>query len=103
MSHGSRSHRAAGSIGATDAARVWKGKNMPGQMGNVKVTTQGLEIIEVDKENNLLLVKGAVPGSDGNYLVINKSRKKKKREIKEVAEKKMVNPLKQSKKSMKKK
>lgn len=104
MSHGSRSHRAVGSMGATDGARIWKGKSMPGHMGNEKVTTQGLEVIEVDKENNLLLVKGALPGPKGNYLVINKSRKKKKREIKEeVVEKKMVNPLKQSKKSMKKK
>ena len=63
MAHGSKYHRHAGSNGsATTPGRVFKGKNMPGHMGAKKVTVQNLEIVQVDVENNLLLVKGAVPG-----------------------------------------
>ena len=63
MAHGSKFHRHAGSNGSSsDPSRVFKGKKMPGQMGNKKVTVQNLEIVRVDVENNLLLVKGAVPG-----------------------------------------
>ena len=63
MAHGSKFHRHAGSNGSSsDPSRVFKGKKMPGQMGNKKVTDQNLEIVRVDAENNLLLVKGAVPG-----------------------------------------
>jgi len=63
MTHGSKYHRHAGSNGAaSDPSRVFKGKKMPGQMGHVQVTVQNLEIVRVDTENNLLLVKGAVPG-----------------------------------------
>ena len=63
MAHGSKYHRHAGSNGAcSDPSRVFKGKKMPGQMGHVRVTVQNLEIVRVDAENNLLLVKGAVPG-----------------------------------------
>ena len=63
MAHGSKFHRHAGSNGSSsDPSRVFKGKKMPGQMGNKKVTVQNLEIVRVDAENNLLLVKGAVPG-----------------------------------------
>ena len=63
MKHGSKYHRHAGSNGpATTPGRVFKGKHMPGQMGNVKVTVQNLEVVRVDAEKNLLLVKGAVPG-----------------------------------------
>ena len=63
MAHGSKVHRHAGSNGSSsDPSRVFKGKKMPGQMGNKKVTVQNLEIVRVDAENNLLLVKGAVPG-----------------------------------------
>ena len=63
MTHGSKYHRHAGSNGAcSDPSKVFKGKGMPGQMGHVKVTVQNLEIVRVDAENNLLLVKGAVPG-----------------------------------------
>ena len=63
MAHGSKFHRHAGSNGSSpDPSRVVKGKKMPGQMGNKKVTVQNLEIVRVDVENNLLLVKGAVPG-----------------------------------------
>ena len=74
-------------------------------MGSSKVTAQHIEVVGVDKENNLLLVKGAVPGSDGNYLVIKKALKKTKKEPKPadaMEEKKQVNPLKKSKKSVKK-
>ncbi|MGN0483805.1 MAG: 50S ribosomal protein L3 [Lachnospiraceae bacterium] len=63
MAHGSKFHRHQGSNGSCSTpSRVFKGKGMPGQMGHVKVTTQNLEIVRVDAENNLLLVKGAVPG-----------------------------------------
>jgi len=63
MAHGSKFHRHQGSNGAcSDPSRVFKGKGMPGQMGNKKITIQNLEIVKVDAENNLLLVKGAVPG-----------------------------------------
>ena len=63
MAHGSKYHRHAGSNGAaSDPSKVFKGKKMPGQMGHVKVTVQNLEVVRVDAENNLLLVKGAVPG-----------------------------------------
>lgn len=63
MSHGSRFHRGPGSIGSVDAARVFKGTKLPGQMGAEQVTIQNLEIVNVDVENNLLLIKGNVPGS----------------------------------------
>lgn len=71
-SHGnSRSHNVPGSIGmAQDPGRVFPGKRMPGHLGNVKVTTQNLEIVRVDAERNLLLIKGAVPGSKGGDVVV---------------------------------
>lgn len=63
MAHGSKYHRHAGSNGpATTPGRVFKGKHMPGQTGHKKVTIQNLEVVRVDVENNLLLIKGAVPG-----------------------------------------
>ncbi len=63
MKHGSKFHRHQGSNGAcSDPSRVFKGKGMPGQMGNKKVTIQNLEVVRVDAENNVILVKGAVPG-----------------------------------------
>ncbi len=63
MAHGSKFHRHQGSNGACSSpSRVYKGKGMPGQMGNKKITIQNLEVVRVDAENNLLLVKGAVPG-----------------------------------------
>ena len=63
MAHGSKVHRHAGSNGAaSDPSKVFKGKKMPGQMGNKKITIQNLEVVRVDAENNILLVKGAVPG-----------------------------------------
>jgi len=64
MAHGSKYHRHAGSNGACSSpSKVFKGKRMPGHMGGKKVTTQNLEIVRVDAEKNLLLVKGAVPGA----------------------------------------
>ena len=63
MAHGSKYHRHAGSNGsATTPGRVFKGKHMPGHMGAVRVTVQNLEVVSVDAEKNLILVKGAVPG-----------------------------------------
>ncbi len=75
--HGSTSHRRVGSIGASsDPSRVFKGHHLPGHMGNEKKTVQNLEVIRVDLENNLLLVKGAVPGPRNGYLIIRKAKKK---------------------------
>ena len=76
MAHGSKYHRHAGSNGsASDPSRVFKGKHMPGQMGNVQVTVQNLEIVSVDAENNLLLVKGSVPGPKKALVTIRESVK----------------------------
>ena len=70
--HGnSLSHRAPGSIGQCQTpGRVFKGKKMAGQMGNVNVTVQGLEVVRVDAERNLLLIKGAVPGAPGGDVIV---------------------------------
>jgi large subunit ribosomal protein L3 len=75
-SHGSRFHRAPGSIGASATpSRVFKNKKMPGQMGNEKVTIQGLQIVRVDSAENLLLIKGAIPGHKNNIVIIKQSIK----------------------------
>jgi large subunit ribosomal protein L3 len=75
--HGSTSHRRVGSMGSTTTpGRVWKGHHLPGHMGNVRVTLQNLEVVKADLENNLLLVKGAVPGHKNSYLMIRKAKKK---------------------------
>lgn len=78
-SHGnSRSHNVPGSIGmAQDPGRVFPGKRMPGHLGAVKTTVQNLEIVRVDAERNLLLIKGAVPGSKGGDVVVRPSVKVK--------------------------
>ena len=72
MTHGnSLSHRAPGSIGQNQTpGRVFKGKKMAGQLGNKQVTTQSLEVVRVDVENSLILVKGAVPGATGNDVIV---------------------------------
>ena len=71
MTHGSKYHRGVGSMGAaSDPSRVMKGKHMSGQYGNEKVTIQNLEIVRVDVERNMLLIKGAVPGKRGSLLFI---------------------------------
>jgi large subunit ribosomal protein L3 len=73
MSHGSMSHRAPGSIGASAyPSRVVKGKKMPGHMGNARVTVKNLEVIDVRPEENLLLVRGSVPGPRRGLLFIQK-------------------------------
>ena len=76
MAHGSKYHRHAGSNGAcSDPSKVFKGKQMPGQMGNVQVTIQNLEIVRVDAENNVILVKGAVPGPKKSMVVLKEAVK----------------------------
>ena len=61
--HGSKSHRVIGSLGqCSDPSRIFKGKRMPGHLGNTRVTVQNLEVVKVDIENNLIVIKGAVPG-----------------------------------------
>jgi len=77
MAHGSKFHRHQGSNGtSSDPSRVYKGKGMPGQMGNKKVTVQNLQIVRVDAENGLLLVKGAVPGPKKALVTIKEAVKK---------------------------
>ena len=76
MAHGSKYHRHAGSNGSCSTpSRVFKGKKMPGHMGGKKVTTQNLEVVRVDAEKNLLLVKGALPGHKKYLLTIKESVK----------------------------
>lgn len=77
MTHGSMSHRRTGSVGASsDPSRIFKGKTMAGHMGYDNVTVQNLKVMKVDLANNLLVVKGAVPGHKNSLLVIRKSIKK---------------------------
>ncbi len=79
MAHGSKFHRHQGSNGsATTPGSVFKGKGMPGHMGNVKVTIQNLEIVRVDAENSLILVKGAVPGPKKSLVTIKETVKARK-------------------------
>lgn len=78
--HGSMSHRAPGSIGASSfPSRVWPGQRMAGQMGNARVTARNLRVVKVDPEEHLLMVKGAVPGANGSYVLIRRSKKTAKR------------------------
>jgi len=77
-SHGSHMHRRTGSIGmCTLPGRVFKGKKMPGHMGSVNVTTQNMKVVQVRAEENLILLKGAVPGANGSTLVLREALKKK--------------------------
>jgi len=98
--HGSMHHRRVGSIGSSsDPSRVYKGQHMPGHMGMDTVTVQSLRVMRVDADQNLILVKGAVPGHKNGVVVINKS---KKRAFCSLEEKKATaavkrNPMKQSK------
>jgi large subunit ribosomal protein L3 len=74
-SHGSMFHRAPGSIGGSSfPSRVWPGQHMPGHMGHERVTVKNLEVVKVDAEENLLLVRGAVPGPNGGYVMIRRVR-----------------------------
>ena len=76
MAHGSKYHRHAGSNGAcSDPSKVFKGKKMPGHMGSKRVTFQNLEVVKVDAENNLILVKGAVPGPKKSLVTIKETVK----------------------------
>lgn len=75
MSHGSKSHRLPGSIGAgTTPGRVFKGLNMAGKMGNEQVTVQNLRVVRVIPEKNVVLIKGAVPGVEGGILTLRPTR-----------------------------
>lgn len=92
-SHGSTSRRRVGSIGSSsDPSRVFKGHHLPGHMGMDKVTVKNLKVVKIEVENNLILVKGAVPGHKNALVMINLSRKKKvaepehKLEVKKEAE-----------------
>ena len=72
-------HRAVGSIqSGARLGRVTKGHHMPGHMGADRVTVQNLEVLKVDKENNLIVVKGSVPGHENNYLMIREAKKRPK-------------------------
>lgn len=74
MAHGSKFHRSMGSIGAgTTPARVYKNAKMPGNMGNENVTVKKLTVVKVDSENNLILIKGSVPGPEGKLVTIKPS------------------------------
>jgi len=76
MTHGSKFHRHQGSNGAaSDPSKVFKGKGMPGHMGSKRITVQNLEVVRVDVENNLLLVKGAVPGPKKSLVTIKETVK----------------------------
>lgn len=78
MSHGSKFHRHQGSNGSSsDPSHVFKGKGMPGHMGAKKVTTQNLEIVRVDADKNLILVKGSMPGSKKALITLKETVKKK--------------------------
>ena len=75
MTHGSHNHRRPASAGAKGPARVYKGKFSPGRLGGERVTVQNLEIVKVDTERNLLLIKGAVPGAKESFLMIKNAGK----------------------------
>jgi large subunit ribosomal protein L3 len=76
--HGSMHHRAPGGIGGSSfPSRVWRGQHFPGHMGNQKVTAKNLKVVKVDTDENLLLVRGSVPGPSGQYIFIRKAKSAK--------------------------
>lgn len=77
MAHGSKYHRRTGSLGAKGPARVFKGRELPGRMGGERVTIQNLEVVRVDADKNLILIKGAVPGANKSLLILKPSVKAK--------------------------
>ncbi|MBI2956829.1 MAG: 50S ribosomal protein L3 [Acidobacteria bacterium] len=78
--HGSMFHRAPGSIGGSSyPSRVWPGQRMAGQMGNERVTARNLRVVQVDAEEHLLLVRGAVPGATGGYVLIRRAKRASRR------------------------
>ncbi len=81
MAHGSKSHREPGSMGprmSGGGGKVFKGKKLPGRMGNHKVTVQRLTVVRVDAERNLILIKGGIPGPKGSFMMIKNTVKPKK-------------------------
>lgn len=76
MAHGSRYHRGPGSMGSIQANRVPKGKNLPGHMGHETVTLQNLQVVRVDTERNVLLIKGSIPGPKNSFVNIRSAVKK---------------------------
>ncbi|AJQ29220.1 MULTISPECIES: 50S ribosomal protein L3 [Pelosinus] len=81
MAHGSKSHREPGSMGprmSGGGGKVFKGKKLPGRMGNQKVTVQRLTVVRVDAERNLILIKGGIPGPKGSFMMIKNTVKPKK-------------------------
>ena len=77
MAHGSKYHRRSGSLGAKGPARVFKGRELPGRMGGERVTVQNLEVVRVDMDKNLILIKGALPGANKSLLILKPSVKAK--------------------------
>ena len=78
-SHGSMFHRAPGGIGGSSfPSRVWKNQHFPGHMGNEKLTAKNLKVVKVDSDENLLLVRGSVPGPSGAYIFIRRAKNAKK-------------------------
>ena len=75
MSHGSRYHRRPGSMGPVAPNRVFKNKKLPGQMGGTQITIQNLEVVQIDSERNLILIKGNVPGPKKSLIQIKKALK----------------------------
>ena len=77
MTHGSMMHRRTGGVGAcATPSRVWKGQKMPGRMGNERRTVQNLRVVQVRKDDHVILVSGPVPGARGSYVVIRPAKKK---------------------------
>lgn len=81
MGHGSGYHRGTGSMGAINAARIFAGKKMPGRMGGVTKTVQNLEFVKYDQENNVILIKGNVPGAKNSFVIVTNAVKAKKPEL----------------------
>ncbi|MGI6392911.1 MAG: 50S ribosomal protein L3 [Candidatus Izemoplasmatales bacterium] len=78
MAHGSKYHRGVGSLGSIDPGRIFKGRKMPGRMGHKTVTIQNLVVVRSDADNNILLVKGNVPGANKSLVVVKNAVKKSK-------------------------
>ena len=81
MAHGSGYHRGVGSMGSIDSARIFKNKKMPGRLGGEQVTVQNLEVVKVDAEKNIILVRGNVPGAKKSYVMISNAVKAKPQPI----------------------
>ncbi|CCY08423.1 MAG: 50S ribosomal protein L3 [Coprobacillus sp.] len=81
MAHGSGYHRGTGSMGSIDSARIFKNKKMPGRLGGEQVTIQNLQIVKVDVEKNIILVRGNVPGAKKSYVMISNASKAKEQPI----------------------